>query len=1448
MADSQRCPNCGREMPAHAPQGLCPACLLGGVLVSQDETQSVQAEPESTAGAPGEPGATVYGESTEIDGITFSVVSGQAGPSADPALTANFAPGDGLAGDEGSVEPGTRIRYFGDYEIRGKLGSGAMGVVYKARQISLNRTVALKMIRAGELADEEELRRFQNEAEAVARLDHPGIVPIFEVGQFEEQHYFSMKLVAGESLDKHLKEHAADPRRAARLVSVAAGAIHHAHQRGILHRDLKPANVLVDAQEQPHITDFGLAKRVEGDSELTQSGAILGTPAYMAPEQASGKRGAVTTSTDVYGLGAILFALLAGRAPFCGTTVLDTLEQVRERPPDSLRKLNPRVPRDLEVICLKCLAKDPRRRYASADALAEDLTHWLAGEPIAARPVGSAARLWMWCRRNPVVAAAAGLMAASLVVVAVLSLFYAGQQARLAQAKTLYAEEQQLRATEQIAAMARITLLAQQLQQESQALRSSLAESNRRLAMLNFERGQTAFEQGEIGRGLLWMVETLRNATEAGDPAWKHAALANLSAWRPLYPKLKEVHADAGFESTVAYQRFLGRRFGVDIIFLTSTSSSVRLPDMSFRDLMDQSWNLANAASVLSISPDGKIILTGAGQPVTRLRDATTSTPIGQPMEHQGKVCAGRFSPDGKTVLTVSSDNTVRLWDADSGRLIGEPMKHAFDVVNSPGPTIQTVVISPNGKTILTVNGPFNEVLLWDMATTRLIGSGGRLPGLDSRVACVAFSPEGKTVLTGSHLGDAQLWDAATGHPIGQPVRHQAAITAVAFSPNGRIILTRTKDTIRLWDATTWSTGQIDDQERYVVVAPSDAKVRTGLDERGRGSSRRWTAAFGQPIGQPLRHNAPVLAVAFSADGKTALTGSRDGTARLWDADTGRPIGKPLEHRAPVWALASSPDGKAILTGGGTKGVRRWSAATGSPIGKALVHEGYVTAMVFDPDGDVALAVGADGVARLADIDKGWAIGRPLEHQGSVLAVAFSRDGKTILTAGADGAVRLWDALSGQAIGQPFQQRVVVLGATFSPDGRTILTGADDGTARLWDISTGQSVGQPLKHRGPIVAVAFSPDGKTILTGSYDKTARLWDTATGRPIGRPLEHQAAILAVAFSPDGKTVLTGSQDKTAQLWNVPAELDDDLPRLAAWVGTLTGLEFDGQHPVAVLDDTSWWQGRERLMKHGGPPSAGSQWLIDPIHYESDPLAHARSCVERQQWDAAEAEFEAVVRAWPDITKFRLARGRFYLARSLPAKAASDFSEAVLLEPDELDIRRSQILTLLAAGDREGVRRAAFDLLDRFGRTTNPWQANNIAWFCTLAPGAVADPAIPVRMAEFALQVEPIQKYVVLHTLGATLYRAGRFEDAIRRLNEGIRLRGGTEEPFDWPFLAMAHHRLGHHDEALRWLDRFRHQQPSTLRDQFWDDFEIRVLRSEAEALVLYDPVFPADPFAR
>lgn len=313
------------------------------------------------------------------------------------------------------LSPGLRVRYIGDYELLSVLGQGGMGVVYKARQLSLNREVALKMIRNSELASEDQIRRFQNEAEAVALFDHPGIVPIYEVGLHGDQRYFSMKLIDGEGLDKRLKSGPLKPRVAAELVAEVAEAIHHAHQRGLLHRDLKPANILIDAEGHPHVTDFGLAKRMEQESGLTMSGEIMGTPSYMAPEQALGQNSQITTASDVYGLGGLLYAATTGRDPFHGDSLIETLHKVRVDAPDAPSSINKKVPRDLEVICLKCLEKDPNRRYGSAQEVADDLHRWLNGEPIVARPVNAVARSWMWCKRRPALAALGGALAAAII-------------------------------------------------------------------------------------------------------------------------------------------------------------------------------------------------------------------------------------------------------------------------------------------------------------------------------------------------------------------------------------------------------------------------------------------------------------------------------------------------------------------------------------------------------------------------------------------------------------------------------------------------------------------------------------------------------------------------------------------------------------------------------------------------------------------------------------------------------------------------------------------------------------------------------------------------------------------------------------------------------------------------------------------------------------------------
>ncbi len=361
MTTKKTCPKCGADLAGSALEGLCPKCIADRLSGASATLQTVPPDPHPTDG-------TISAESVSAS-------------TSDPALG--------------------KLRYFGDYELLEEIARGGMGVVYRARQVSLNRIVAVKMILAGQLAGEAEVRRFHTEAEAAANLQHPNIVSIHEVGHQGGQHYFSMDYVEGENLAEYAQGKPLAAGGAVRIMKIIAEAIHFAHQRGTLHRDLKPQNVLLDAENRPHITDFGLAKQMKQGSDLTHTGSVLGSPSYMPPEQAFGRLDQIGPQSDVYSLGAILYQLLTGRPPFLGATPIETLREVTESEPAPPIKLNPRIPPDLQTICLKCLEKKPERRYASARALADELERFLNHEPILARPASVLRKSWSWFTRHP---------------------------------------------------------------------------------------------------------------------------------------------------------------------------------------------------------------------------------------------------------------------------------------------------------------------------------------------------------------------------------------------------------------------------------------------------------------------------------------------------------------------------------------------------------------------------------------------------------------------------------------------------------------------------------------------------------------------------------------------------------------------------------------------------------------------------------------------------------------------------------------------------------------------------------------------------------------------------------------------------------------------------------------------------------------------------------------
>jgi len=812
------------------------------------------------------------------------------------------------------------VRYFGDYELLEEIGRGGMGVVYRARQVSLNRIVAVKMILAGQLANDDDVKRFQTEAEAAANLTHPGIVPIFEVGLHERQHYFSMGFIDGESLARKVAEGPLPPREAAQIIEQVARAVAYAHEHGVIHRDLKPGNVLVDRDGRPHIADFGLAKRIEDDSTLTKTGQIVGTPSYMSPEQASGNLDEIGPATDVYSLGAILYASLVGRPPFHSANVGDTLNQVQTQDPVSPRQLNADVPRDLETICLKCLQKDPRGRYVTAQQLLDEVGRYLAGVPIHARPVSWPQRALRWARRRPTVAGmiVSSVVAALALVGIVVSLVYQ-KELEKSQQETAKANEALTRTNQQVESANR------KLDEARQAEVDAKIQLDQILCFRRVGLALSEWKNDNAARART----LLRDCPES------------LRGWEWHY-------ANAVCHPDTLVLEFQDRNPGVQALAFTDrepravTSTRVqvdehmvRIVDVRSGETIQTLKDQHDSHVCAAFNPSGTKVVTGtwggaltiwdveSGEVIRSLKDDAES--VQRVVFAEDRICVltgGYYDSSvpglrgylGKTTLKVIDAETEEslfeilardgvispngtlvaigstIWDVESGREVR---------TISPLGSISTATFSPDDKLLALAigrpvrmpmigrpHGPFGTVEVWDVDTGQRVWT---LEESTQVVQDMAFSPDGKRIAVGRKDGSVGLWDVDTGKRLRVLLGHTRVTGCVVFSPDAKRIMSLSRGAVRVWDIEDdWA---VPDVSRIHTFSSDGARLCYVEARQPHAFSEfqiRDTAT-GQVM-QTLNAGDPSLYTVFSADGKRIAAATEAGTLVIWDVEDGRKV------------------------------------------------------------------------------------------------------------------------------------------------------------------------------------------------------------------------------------------------------------------------------------------------------------------------------------------------------------------------------------------------------------------------------------------------------------------------------------------------------------------------------------------------------------------------------
>jgi WD40 repeat protein len=984
--------------------------------------------------------------------------------------------------------PGLKSRFFGDYEILGEVARGGMGVVYRARQLGLNRTVALKMVQSQHLLSDEARLRFRVEIEAVAQLHHPHIVSLYESGEHDGAHYFTMHLVEGGDLSAHLQR-LRPTRELVQLLVKVCRAVHYAHQRGILHRDLKPSNILVDEQGEPHVADFGLAKSLDHDTGFTFASSVLGSPNYMAPEQASGKVRQLSTAVDVYGLGAILYHVLTGVPPFQSKTPIDTLRQVIDRDPAPPRSIKPEIDVDLETIALKCLRKEPAGRYGTAEEMAQDLERWLDGQPILARPLGPWATAWRWSRRHPAAATLGAALVLSLAAIVV--------GTSLAAVRIRRAEEKS------------DTSLRESLLREAASFRLAGDLGNRAEALDRLREASTLGGDRDYRTRLR---DELLATLARTDLAFVPGVFSNAPADGQL------LRVDERFEQWASVEQ------GTNVLIRSVRDGTVLHRFISTNEPVKR---------IEQFSPDGQFLALRHTNSLS-IWEVATGTRC---LLHPGTRNVFSFAAHERTVLLQDEPNVAVLLELPSAQKrlgwTNDPSRPGYRRTGW-----QMLAFSRNGRMVAGASGTSHIVELMDAATGQPLR---HLTNLYGHAVAMSWSRGGGALAVATYDGRIVSWNPATGQERWASLPMVAPARSIVYHPRGDWVAAVCEDNrVRLFD---------DLAQRFSVDFPATGEQIVFSPDGKQLAPFRSGGAWGSiqmqtpPEFVEHRVGSPGFRLddaRFSPDGRMLAVGHSD-TVYLVDPEQGTRLRVKEDWRMFACAFALK---EPLLFVTGPEGILRhrlsYSDRDALVISRReVIRPGDWRAFDFSAGGKFFVAYNVQS-------NRVFVFDHTLTNQLAVMGphtnaevVNISPDGRWVTTAGrADRTVRLWDVANQRLV---FSKSVGVQpNGVFSADGRWLLLTGDREFHLLETGTWKPAPPLPLGVERPILGVAaFSPDSRVLAVVVNKFTVQLIDLEKFASLGTlrapGTTHRRGL---AFSADGSRLAAVGPEARVAIWDLRA----------------------------------------------------------------------------------------------------------------------------------------------------------------------------------------------------------------------------------------------------------------------------------------------------------------------